>query len=54
MPELRTLLKQKITTLARLNVEDDAPRETEIEMLLEKIYATYFTDTKIRVIRRFI
>ena len=53
VPELRTLLKQKVPTLGRLNGEN-SKRETEIEALLEKINQTYFSDSKIRVIRRFI
>ena len=53
VPELRTLLRQKIMTLGRLGNED-APRDTEVEAILEKIWETYFIESKVRVIRRFI
>jgi len=52
VPELRTLLKQKVVTLGRLN--DETPREIDILRSLEIIWETFFTESKIRVIRRFI
>ena len=52
VPELRTLLKQKVVTLGRLN--DETPREIDILRSLETIWETFFTESKIRVIRRFI
>ena len=50
MPELRTLLKQKLITFSRKQASD------EIFSLktLEKIRDTYFVESKVRVIRRFI
>jgi len=51
--ELRTLLKQKIVALGRLR-SDETPRETEIETSMTKLWEIFFTETKVRVIRRFI
>ena len=53
MPELRTLLKQKILTLGRLNGEEMSP-ETEITKCMQQIYETFFSESKVRVIRRFV
>ena len=56
VPELRTLLKQKLVILGRLNCneDNDLPRETETEYAFQKIWDNFFTESKIRVIRRFV
>ena len=54
VPELRTLLKQKLLSLGRLNCADDTPRDVNTEFALEKIYENFFSESKIRVVRRFV
>lgn len=53
VPELRTLIKQKIIAFSKLS-EDDNPKDSELRICIEKINETFFSEAKMRVIRRFI
>jgi len=52
VPELRTLLKQKIIAFSTVT-EYEMPYENEIRACMEKINETFFAEAKMRVIRRF-
>ena len=49
VPELRTLLKQRVASIVA-----EEPIAPEIEMLMERLRETFFSEARVRVIKRFI